>query len=46
VIVRIIMDTSRARRDGDVTAANTSSSYRHCIGGEALFSNENCKDNT
>jgi len=26
--------------------ASTSSSYRHCIGGEVLFSNENCEDNT
>ena len=26
--------------------AITSSSYRHCIGGEVLFSNENCEDNT
>jgi hypothetical protein len=26
--------------------ASTNSSYRHCIGGEVLFGNENCEDST
>jgi hypothetical protein len=49
-LARLMMDTEKKTFGFSfglsASQASTSSSYRHYIGGEVLFNNENCEGNT